>query len=134
MNKIPIVVGGTSYWIQHLILPDRLASTDTVSSALGNEAHPGVEGQSLARNISSLGPEDLALYDAICETLDADSMGAELALKYHVLLSALDPVMAARWHWKDTRKVLRSLRIIKNTGRQPSEIIFQQSKIIVKPR
>lgn len=128
MKKIPIVVGGTSYWIQHLIFPDRLVSTDTVPSTLGNVAHPEVEG------LSSLSSEDLALYDATSETPDPDSMGAELALKYHALLSALDPIMAARWHWKDTRKVLRSLRIMKDTGRRPSEIIFQQSKIVVKPR
>lgn len=128
MKKIPIVVGGTSYWIQHLIFPDRLVSTDTVPSTLGNVAHPEVEG------LSSLSSEGLALYDATSETPDPDSMGAELALKYHALLSALDPIMAARWHWKDTRKVLRSLRIMKDTGRRPSEIIFQQSKIVVKPR
>lgn len=128
MKKIPIVVGGTSYWIQHLIFPDRLVSTDTVPSTLGNVAYPEVEG------LSSLSSEDLALYDATSETPDPDSMGAELALKYHALLSALDPIMAARWHWKDTRKVLRSLRIMKDTGRRPSEIIFQQSKIVVKPR
>lgn len=134
MKKIPIVVGGTSYWIQHLIFPDRLASKDTISPASENVPIPGVDSQSLARNISSLNPEGLALYGSISEAPDPDSMGAELALKYHALLSALDPVMAARWHWKDTRKVLRSLTIMKDTGRQPSEIIFEQSKIAVRPR
>jgi len=40
----------------------------------------------------------------------------------------LDPIVASRWHWRDTRKVLRSLRIITETGRLPSEIIAEQSK------
>lgn len=46
----------------------------------------------------------------------------------HRLLQALDPAVASRWHWRDSRKVLRSLRIIAETGRLPSEIIAEQSE------
>jgi tRNA A37 N6-isopentenylltransferase MiaA len=44
------------------------------------------------------------------------------------LLQTLDPTVAARWHWRDTRKVSRSLKIIAETGRLPSDIIAEQSE------
>lgn len=52
----------------------------------------------------------------------------------HSLLSALDPIMAARWHWRDTRKVLRSLEIIKENGCLASEVMAQQTQGAQTPR
>jgi len=43
-------------------------------------------------------------------------------------LQTLDPAVASRWHWRDTRKVYRSLKIVAETGRMPSEIIAEQSE------
>ena len=42
------------------------------------------------------------------------------------LLDKLDPEMAARWHWKDSRKVLRNLEIMVETGQKASEVIKKQ--------
>lgn len=50
------------------------------------------------------------------------------------VLQALDPAVASRWHWRDTRKVFRSLRIIADTGRLPSDIIAEQSEIDLTAR
>ena len=50
------------------------------------------------------------------------------------LLQALDPVVAARWHWRDTRKVLRNLEIMKESGRKVSEIFQEQSTVTLSPR
>ncbi|TRM59476.1 IPP transferase-domain-containing protein [Schizophyllum amplum] len=106
-QEIPIIVGGTSYWIQHLLFPGRLAGED----------------------ISPLPP-------AVRMSLDEASLvySAGVGLQLHTLLTALDPPVAARWHWKDTRKVIRCLNIIKDTGRRPSEIFDEQSKDVPKPR
>ncbi len=61
-----------------------------------------------------------------------DDPGAALAL--YNLLQALDPPVAARWHWKDTRKVLRNLVIMKESGRKVSEILQEQSAVTLRPR
>jgi tRNA dimethylallyltransferase len=58
----------------------------------------------------------------------------EAALSLHRLLATLDPSLANRWHWRDTRKVLRSLYIIKETGKQASEILKEQSQIDMNPK
>ena len=47
------------------------------------------------------------------------------AFALHALLTRLDPRMAARWHWRDTRKVLRNLRIIKEYGRPASDVLSE---------
>ncbi|KAL1750554.1 IPP transferase-domain-containing protein [Schizophyllum commune] len=105
-REIPIVVGGTSYWIQHLLFPGRLAGEEVSSSP------PAVRMSLEATLVYSAG----------------------VGLHMHNLLTALDPVVAARWHWKDTRKVIRCLNIIKDTGKRPSDIFDEQSKDMPKPR
>lgn len=115
-NKIPIVVGGTSYWIQHLIFPDRL---------VGKDPRPSHSSEHL---LSKLSPEERDLFNKLPDPPPSASTDPNGALAMHRLLQALDPVVASRWHWRDTRKVLRSLRIIAETGRLPSEIIAEQSE------
>ncbi|KAL1683454.1 IPP transferase-domain-containing protein [Schizophyllum commune] len=105
-REIPIVVGGTSYWIQHLLFPGRLAGEEVSSTP------PAVRMSLEATLVYSAGS----------------------GLHMHNLLTALDPVVAARWHWKDTRKVIRCLNIIKDTGKRPSDIFDEQSKDMPKPR
>ena len=74
------------------------------------------------------------LFDALPEAPPSavDNPGAALAL--YNLLQALDPLVAARWHWRDTRKVLRNLEIMKESGRKVSEILQEQSAVSLKAR
>jgi tRNA dimethylallyltransferase len=74
------------------------------------------------------------LFDALPEAPPSavDNPGAALAL--YNLLRALDPPVAARWHWRDTRKVLRNLVIMKESGRKVSEILQEQSAVTLRPR
>lgn len=118
-NKIPIVVGGTSYWIQHLVFPDRLVRKDSQSS---------LPSHSLADSLSKLSPEERNLFNKLPDPPPSASDDPNGALAMHRLLQALDPAVASRWHWRDSRKVLRSLRIIAETDRLPSEIIAEQSE------
>ncbi|KAI0341496.1 tRNA isopentenyltransferase [Trametopsis cervina] len=134
-NKLPIVVGGTSYWIQHLVFPGRLATFDEATSDI--PAAPSVTtelSENLALALSALPDELINLYDHLPEPppLAADDPDAAFAL--HRLLSSLDPLVGQRWHWKDTRKVMRSLRIIRESGRLSSELIQEQSGTELPPR
>ncbi|KAG5637862.1 hypothetical protein H0H81_002901 [Sphagnurus paluster] len=74
--------------------------------------------------------------DAIKASPPSAATDPDAAFNLHALLSILDPLVANRWHWKDTRKVLRSLVVIKECGRRPSDIIFDQTKdaLASKPR
>ncbi|KAF8136139.1 tRNA isopentenyltransferase [Boletus edulis] len=133
MNQIPVVVGGTSYWIQHLLFPNRLANKDLNSTPI--EATTSGHPMSALQNyISQLTPNLLNLWTALPESPPNAVTHPEDALSLHELLQALDPPVASRWHWRDTRKVLRSLRIMKETSRTPSEIISEQSESPLIPR
>lgn len=129
-KEVPIVVGGTSYWIQHLVFPDRLIGSP--------QKRPTLQSQVKARDLIPDGadPEMLQLFESLPESPPSASTDPEAAFKIHRLLNAIDPVMAARWHWRDTRKVLRSLEIIKQTGRKASAIIAEQASqnVVNKPR
>jgi tRNA dimethylallyltransferase len=114
-GEVPIVVGGTSYWIQHLIFPDRLMSAPSTAS----------QPRKIEEQVND--PELLQLFHFLPESTPSAGADPDAAFKMHRLLAVLDPVMAARWHWRDTRKVLRSLEIIKNTGRKASDIVAEQS-------
>ncbi|KAF6764962.1 tRNA isopentenyltransferase [Ephemerocybe angulata] len=103
-KEIPIVVGGTSYWIQHLSIPEqdcqrppRLRQAPT---------HPGILHckPQLARS-----PRTCA---RLFENLPKEPPSAKVG---------------QRWHWKDTRKVLHSLSIIRSARRRASDIIAEQA-------
>ncbi|KZT28700.1 tRNA isopentenyltransferase, partial [Neolentinus lepideus HHB14362 ss-1] len=130
-HKIPIVVGGTSYWIQHLLFPDRLATTSRPSDRPAEHTQLPHE---MAQYVSKLPPELQSLLHDLPEEPPDASVDSRSAFSLYNLLKDLDPAAASRWHWKDTRKVLRSLEIIKETGRKPSDIWNEQSGNVMKPR
>nr|VWO98872.1 Chaperone protein dnaJ 2 [Ganoderma boninense] len=62
-NQVPIVVGGTSYWIQHLIFPERMASMDK-SGDDSPEAEVSTPPSTAFMNVlASLPPELLSLFN-----------------------------------------------------------------------
>jgi len=135
-KKVPIIVGGTAYWIQHLIFPGRLAvEPEQVScpdaSASTGSVHTSDELSSVLSQVST----DLrGLFDALPESPPSAAEDPAAALALYNLLQALDPSVAARWHWRDTRKVLRNLEIMKQGGRKVSEILQEQSSAALRPR
>jgi tRNA dimethylallyltransferase len=107
-GKLPILVGGTHYYTQAVLFKDQL-----VSEGSGSDVEDGVDA-------------DGAGYDEIPSTSEKwpilDSPPEVLMEK----LKEVDPVMAARWHPKDARKIRRSLEIYFQTGRPASEIYAEQ--------
>lgn len=120
-NKVlPIIVGGTSYWIQHLMFPDRLVSQDF-------DPREQTWSLELEKSIASLPVELLDILQNLPQEPPSAKTHPDQAFRLYSLLSILDPLISQRWHWKDTRKVLRCLEIIKGTRKRPSEIIQEQS-------
>ncbi|KAH9951975.1 tRNA isopentenyltransferase [Amylocystis lapponica] len=132
-RQIPIVVGGTSYWIQHLIFPNRLASFDQSPGKDRSRSLPLVS-EDLAKSLAKLPPELVDLFYSLPEHPPNATTQPGAAFSLHALLSALDPIVAQRWHWKDTRKVLRGLSIIRENGRLSSKVLNEQSEVTVQPR
>lgn len=128
MSTLPVICGGTHYFIQHFLFPP--------SELSFYRRDEGRDGDPLAIRwtppgpcppTSGLGPHLKALLDTFWRN-DAvyppnDGEGADgprltsrpVASGDHELLSmwrllqAVDPNEAPRWHWRDGRKVRRSL-------------------------
>ncbi len=122
-GKVPIVVGGDFVLDPTPALPHFPAideGTDKRHHCNRARAQPSPK---LAEALRDL-PEDLdVLFHALPDLPPSAKTDPEPAFALHSLLSRLDPVMARRWHWKDTRKVLRNLNIIAEYGRPASEVV-----------
>ena len=90
-NKLPILVGGTHYYLQSLLFPHRLM--------------PAAKKQEQSHPILKSSSEDMLAF-----------------------LKQVDPVMAQRWHPRDTRKIRRCVEIYLEHGVPPSEIYAQQKQ------
>ncbi|KAK1825886.1 IPP transferase-domain-containing protein [Podospora conica] len=98
-GKLPIVVGGSAYYIDGLLFDDRLPKDELPD-----------ETNSVPRD------ELLAKFPILFEP-------ADVMLKK---LQEVDPVMAYKWHPKDARKIRNSLLIYLTTGRRASDIYAEQ--------
>lgn len=106
-GKLPILVGGTHYYTQSVLFHEPLVAE------IGSDPEP-VETKS---RDGSPTPAEWPILDASNE---------EILQK----LWEVDPLMASRWHPKDTRKIRRSLEIYLQTGRKASEIYEEQRQTI----
>ncbi|KAK9425951.1 putative tRNA isopentenyltransferase [Seiridium unicorne] len=101
-GKLPIVVGGTHYYISSLLFANTLVDPPEEDGESTYMSQFDIEQQHPILN----GPTDLILKR----------------------LTEVDPVMAARWHPDDRRKIRRSLEIFLTTGRKASDIYEDQQK------
>ncbi|NWX06785.1 MOD5 dimethylallyltransferase, partial [Caloenas nicobarica] len=114
-NKIPIVVGGTNYYIESLLWKVLINTKVLLESCV-----PLEKGLPCAPQKSSMSPGSVTDRKVELEQLD----GVEL----HRRLSQVDPEMAAKLHPHDKRKVARSLQVFEETGIPHSEILHQQQE------
>ncbi|CAL5868869.1 uncharacterized protein PFLUO_LOCUS3096 [Penicillium psychrofluorescens] len=108
-GKLPILVGGTHYYTQAVLFKEQLVDKEKTEEG-------GEEGEEAEESSTT----DLPSTSAKWPILDASP---EIQLQK---LREVDPVMAGRWHPKDTRKIRRSLEIYLQTGRPASEIYAEQ--------
>ncbi|KAK0667013.1 putative tRNA isopentenyltransferase [Cercophora samala] len=101
-NKLPILVGGSSYYIDGLLFDQRLVENQK----------PSAEKESWTSNRDELAAQHPIL------TGSGEAMWAKLR--------EVDPAMAEKWHPNDVRKIRTSLEIYFTTGRTASEIYAEQ--------
>ena len=104
--------------MHHLLIPQGLPAD--VNALKHSSVTPSPE---LSDSIRALPSDLLSLYQDLPEGDVSAKENPDLAFKMHMLLSRLDPEMSDRWHWRDTRKVLRNLEIIKEQGIPASKAI-----------
>ena len=97
-SKLPIIVGGSHYYIDNLLFPKYSFDPATPSSSTPPTPHP-----------DSSSP-------AIPDALPSDLAAAEA----YALLSRIDPLRAQDLHPRDLRKVRRALEIYYSTGKLSS--------------
>lgn len=135
-GKVPIVVGGTTYWIQQLLLPGRLPFESEQASFPGLSPPAGGEAYSdgISSALSRLKADLRELFDALPKVAPSVADDPSTTLALYNLLKALDPASAARSDWRDTKRVLRELTIMKEKGRRASEIHQERSAVTLGPR
>ena len=97
---IPILVGGSNYYMQNILLVDNLVSKNS-SLKSKQQSEESVE------NITLDGLQESDL---------------------HQLLKKIDPDMAGKYHPNDSRRIKRSIQIYQEEGIRHSEIIKQQQQ------
>ena len=101
-GRLPILVGGTQYYIQSLLFPNTLVED--------SKSEPPASSQD----------------DGKWRILDASTEAMMDELK------KVDPAIANRWHPNDRRKIRRSLEICLRTGRPASQIYSEQANANVE--
>ncbi|KAL1897326.1 tRNA dimethylallyltransferase, mitochondrial [Sporothrix stenoceras] len=117
-GRLPIVVGGSQYYTDGLLFEDHLVeNTNDSEDVDGAGGHEKVEGDVTGAQDDTLADnsKQFPVLNESTETLLAE-------------LTKVDPVMAARWHPNDRRKIRRSLEIFLTTGRRASDIYAEQRK------
>ncbi|SGY47228.1 BQ5605_C001g00511 [Microbotryum silenes-dioicae] len=151
-DTLPILVGGTTYYLQHLVFPNQLVSdTPAISVPRTTPTEPLPISAThhfppkLVEHIHALPHELLQLFLALpClpQTSTPDSFPpnfplglvpepyrspSDFAPALYDLLDRLDPRSAERWHWRDIRKVRRALEIVWE-GRQWDDVKQEQNQ------
>ncbi|TIB77870.1 hypothetical protein E3Q23_01081 [Wallemia mellicola] len=124
---LPVVAGGTHYYIHHLLFANKLIKNESPAS----RSLPDVPSPSYVDIISVLSENDQKLAMKLPEINEADyeasdERGVPLYARLHSILSQIDPPAASRWHIRDFRKVKRSLEIIWEHGKRRSDIENEQ--------
>ncbi|KAG0204615.1 hypothetical protein BGX28_003521 [Mortierella sp. GBA30] len=101
-NHMPVVVGGTHYYIQSLLWRDTLLDTK--------------------KNVGTISEAQMQEQNDENEKFLRDSDTPTLYKK----LQEVDPIMANKWHENDRRKITRSLQVFFETGECQSDLIKKQ--------
>ncbi|KAI9500689.1 tRNA dimethylallyltransferase, mitochondrial [Coemansia spiralis] len=107
-NRVPILVGGTNYYIQSVLFRKSLIKNDDYAAGAQSKL-----------------PDESAPVERAFEISKEPKTTQELWEE----LKRTDPVMADKWHPNNRRKILRSLEVLHATGRKHSEWIKESEDV-----
>ena len=114
LNKLPILVGGTFYWLESLLWDNYLNQHDVSDNEIEKEATK--EDLSKYLPLFSLSNEDILKHKNLNENLWSK-------------LNKIDPIMANKLHPNNLRRIQLSLDIYKKTGQKHSDILLQKGEL-----
>ena len=98
-GKLPVLVGGTHYYLQSLLFPKSLVEDGNLAGHMNEE-------------------EQERRWPILAA--DSETMLEELR--------RVDPEIAQKWHPRDRRKIRRSLQVWLQTGRRTTEVYREQNE------
>lgn len=113
-NQMPIIVGGTNYYIESLLWKVLVSSQVLPQFEVGLP-----QEESIDNRISS---------DEILRILSPGDCGSTDPSLFHKLLSKVDPLSGQRIHPNDSRKVLRALQVYVTAGETMTDVLEKQQK------
>lgn len=132
-RDLPLIVGGTTYYVQHLLFPGKVVTARLAEGRGGDVEHGDANviispaNEELMQRIKTLPPQEAATWEAVIAT-SRNTLPGVPPLHLWQLLDKLDPDMAKRWHPQDSRKISNSLRVVADTGRPHSDWIREQEE------
>lgn len=123
-GKLPIIVGGTMYYIQSIIREGGVLDEFEEIEG-GEENNIDRTKEQTTTSIESL--------STLHSTVDNNSSsvlslsGGSSSTDLHSELKRIDPIMAGRLHPNDHRKITRALQVYRNTGIPYSTVISKQA-------
>lgn len=130
-GNIPIIVGGTNYYIESILWDTLVGSVENFGDQLDiipqkenqdEDNHTKLSSIPLSDSITTL--EDLWNYEINYKNLSLVS-----SQLLHALLEKLDPISAKTLHPHNKRKIVRCLQVYQQTGKLFSDILAKQRKI-----
>lgn len=113
-SKLPIIVGGTHYYLQSVLFDNKTIGSNDEVFAEKERDHGSREDDDTNKN--KLSEEQLKLLN----NENGDLIFNEL--------KKVDPVIAAKFHPNDTRRVRRALEVFYVTGERASDVYERQRK------
>ncbi|ODV61470.1 tRNA dimethylallyltransferase [Ascoidea rubescens DSM 1968] len=113
INKIPIIIGGTHYYLQSLLFKNKTITTNLTQ--FDNE------------NTFNINKSDT--YDTYNQlsTDEKNLLKSNDSLKIFNKLKEIDPVLSQKFHPNDTRRIKRALEICLLTNKKTSDLYQQQN-------
>lgn len=137
---LPVVVGGTMYYVQSLLRPsllddeDAAAGSGAPAAATAATTADGVDDRADTVANTGRGARSTVASAAAAAAAAASPPTGSVA-ESRVLCSsdygrlcAVDPVMARRLHPNDHRKIARALQVFDTTGERYSDVVARQAQ------
>lgn len=118
-QKMPIIVGGTNYYIESLLWNVLVNPV----SKVGDKRK--AEDEAMAASNSRLAADKTIEEEEVSTSSDDKLFKIDSAELYR-LLTAVDPPMAVRLHPNNRRKVIRALQVFRDSGSRMSTLLEQQ--------
>lgn len=128
-KKIPILVGGTNYYIESILW--KVLVNPPPREGRKRKMETDVDADDVTKNVVGVTKDDSEERGEISsdQWYVQDSFEGRTAAELHKLLQSVDPDSAQRLHPNDIRKIKRALEVYENCGKTMTDIINEQKNI-----